>query len=68
MTVEYTVETDFTVFVTVTSEPATVCVDVEAFPVFVTNTVVEDTGSVVVNVVTLFALLTTVEVGVASVE
>lgn len=34
--VEYTVETDLMVLVCVTSEPVTVCTDVEALPVFVT--------------------------------
>ena len=66
--VEYTVETDLMVLVCVTSEPVTVCMEVEAFPVFVTYNVVEDAGRVVVSVVTRLALFTIVEVGVGSVE
>lgn len=68
MIVEYTVETDLTVLVCVTSEPVTVWTDVEALPVFVTNTVVEEAGRVVVRVVTRLALFTMVDVGVGSVE
>lgn len=66
--VEYTVKTDFMVLVCVTSRPVTVCTDVEALPVFVTYNVVGDAGRVVVSVVTRFALLTMVDVGVGSVE
>ena len=66
--VEYTVDTDLMVLVCVTSGPVTVCMDVEALPVFVTNSVVEDAGKVVVSVVTRLALLTMVDVGVGSVE
>ena len=68
MTVEYSVETDLMIFVCVTSAPATVCTEVDALPVFVTNSVVEDAGRVVVSVVTRLALFTMVEVGVGSVE
>lgn len=66
--VEYTVETDLMVLVCVTSEAVTVCTDVDALPVFVTYTVVEEAGRVVVSVVTRFALFTIVDVGVGSVE
>jgi hypothetical protein len=56
------------VLVWVTSEAVTVCTDVDTLPVFVTYNVVEEAGRVVVRVVTRFALLTIVDVGVGSVE